>query len=220
MQLLENTLVIFSSDNGPWLVMEEHGGQAGILREGKNYTFEGGQRVPTIAMWPAKIPAGQVCDDMAVMMDWFPTICNIAGAEIPGDRAYDGVDISPVLLGEEPERNGPGFLYFDLAEMQCYREGDWKVKLPFEGFHGSPYKKAVAPHGMYLFNLREDPGETRNLAAAMPGKLDEMLQKMDRARDALGDLPPSLVVMTDNDNRHFDFLEEKHGDTEYWHLEW
>ena len=170
-------------------------------------------------MWPAKIPAGQVYDDMAVMMDWFPTISKITGAEMPDNRAYDGVDISQVLFGKS-ERNGPGFLYFDLAELQCYHEGDWKVKLPFEGFHGSVYKKAVAPHGMYLFNLKDDPGETNNLAEAMPDKLDEMLHKMDSARDAMGDLPPSLVVMTDYDNSHFDFLIEKHRNVDYWYMDW
>ena len=212
-------MIIFSSDNGPWLAMEEHGGLAGILREGKQYTFEGGQRVPTVAMWPDKIPAGQVYDDMAVMMDWFPTIAKITGAEVPDDRPYDGTDISEVLSGSA-ERDGPGFLYFDLEELQCYREGEWKVKLPFEGYHGSRGKKAVPPHGMYLFNLKDDPGETNSLAEIMPGKLDEMLYKMDSARDAMGDLPPSLVIMTGNDNSHHEYLREKHGDVKYWYKEW
>ena len=97
--ILHNTLVVFSSDNGPWLVMRDHGGSAGILREGKQYTFEGGQRVPTLAMWPGVIPAGSVCDDMALMMDWFPSIAEIAGAVVPDDRDYDGESILPVLKG-------------------------------------------------------------------------------------------------------------------------
>jgi arylsulfatase A len=219
LQLLENTLVIFSSDNGPWLVMEDHGGSAGILREGKQYTFEGGQRVPALAMWPAKIPAGQVYDDMAVMMDWFPTIAKITGASVPDDRPYDGMDISGVLFGSA-ERDGPGFLYFDLAELQCYREGDWKVKLPFKGYNGSRGKKAVAPHGMYLFNLKEDPGETSNLAETIPEKLDKMLHKMDSARDAMGDLPSSLVIGTGSDNSHYEYLSNKHGGENYWYKEW
>jgi arylsulfatase A len=219
LQLLDNTLIIFSSDNGPWLVMEDHGGSAGILREGKQYTFEGGQRVPTIAMWPAKIPAGQVYDDMAVMLDWFPTIARVTGASVPDDRPYDGKDISEVLFGSAM-RDGPGFLYFDLAELQCYREGDWKVKLPFKGYNGSRGKKAVAPHDMYLFNLKDDTGEANNLAEIMPDKLENMLHKMDSARDAMGDLPPSLVIMTGNDNSHYDHLREIHGDEKYWLKEW
>ena len=218
LQLLDNTLIIFSSDNGPWLVMEDHGGLAGILREGKQYTFEGGQRVPAIAMWPAKIPAGQVYDDMAVMMDWFPTIASITGASVPDDRPYDGSDISDVLFGTA-RRDGPGFLYFDLAELQCYREGDWKVKLPFRGYNGSRGKKAVAPHDIYLFNLKDDPGETNNLAEIIPEQLDKMLHKMDSAREAMGDLPPSLVIMTGNDNSHYEHLREIHGDEMYWHME-
>ncbi len=219
LQLLDKTLVIFSSDNGPWLVMEDYGGLAGILREGKQYTFEGGQRVPAIAMWPGKIPAGQVYDDMAVMMDWFPTIAKITGASVPDDRPYDGTDISKVLFGEA-RREGPGFLYFDLAELQGYREGDWKVKLPFKGYHGSRGKKGVAPHDMYLFNLKDDPGETINLAKAMPDQLEKMLHKMDSARDAMGDLPPSLVIMTGNDNSHYEHLREIHGDEKYWYTDW
>ena len=90
--LLDNTLVVFSSDNGPWLAMREYGGSAGELREGKQYTFEGGQRVPAIASWPAKIKAGSTYEDMALMMDWFPTFCHIAGVELPVGRTYDGED--------------------------------------------------------------------------------------------------------------------------------
>ena len=217
--LLNNTLIIFSSDNGPWLVMEDYGGSAGILREGKQYTFEGGQRVPTLAMWPAKIKGGQVYDDMAVMMDWFPTIAGIAGADVPDDRPYDGVDISQVLFGNGG-RNGHGFLYFDLAELQGYREGEWKVKIPYEGFTGSPGKKAVAPHPMLLINLKDDPGEQHNLAEEMPDKLEEMLHKMDSARDALGELPPSLVIRTGADNSHYRYLNEKHNGKNYWYREW
>jgi len=217
--LLNNTLIIFSSDNGPWLVMEDHGGSAGILREGKQYTFEGGQRVPTLAMWPAKIKSGQVYDDMAMMMDWFPTIAGIAGADIPDDRPYDGTDISKVLFGTGA-RNGPGFLYFDLAELQGYREGDWKVKLPYEGYTGSPGKQAVAPHPILLINLKNDPGEQHNLAEEMPGKLQEMLHKMDSAKNALGELPPSLVIRNDADNSHYDYLNKKHAGKNYWEKKW
>jgi len=217
--ILNNTLIIFSSDNGPWLVMEDHGGSAGILREGKQYTFEGGQRVPTLAMWPSKIPGGQAYDDMAVMMDWFPTIAGLAGATIPDDRPYDGVDISEILYGTG-KRNGPGFLYFDLAELQCYREKEWKVKLPFEGFHGATWKQAVAPHPMLLINLKDDPGEQHNLAEKNQDKLNEMLRKMDSAKNAMGELPPSLVIKTDADNSHYQHLREVHGDEKYWYKAW
>ena len=211
--ILENTLLIFSSDNGPWLVMEDHGGSAGMLREGKQYTFEGGQRVPTLAMWPSRIPAGQVYEDMALMMDWFPTIASICGADLP-DKPLDGMDISQVLFGVG-KRQATGFLYFDLSLMQCYREGDWKVKMAFEGFNGNRGKKAVAPHPVLLINLKDDPGELVNLAEEMPEKLEEMLVKMDSARAALGDLPPSLEIGLAQDNSHYQYLNEKHGGENY-----
>lgn len=214
--ILENTLIIFTSDNGPWLVMEDHGGSPGILREGKQYTFEGGQRVPAIAMWPAGIPPGQVYDDMALMMDWFPTIATITRSQIPADRPYDGVDISQVLKGKTA-REETGFLYFDLSELQAYRYGDWKVKLPYEGYEGSKGKKAVPPHPLLLINLKDDPGEQVNLADSLPGKLQEMLARMDSARKAVGTLPPSLEIGLEQDNSHYEYLDEKHNSENYWY---
>jgi arylsulfatase A len=217
--LSDNTLLVFSSDNGPWLVMEDYGGSAGILREGKMFTFEGGQRVPTVAMWPTRIKSGQVYDDMAVMMDWFPTIANIVGADIPDDRPYDGTDISNVLFGKG-KRKGPDFLYYDGAELQGYREGDWKVKLAYEGFAGAPWKQAVAPHPILLINLKDDPGERNNLAANMPKKLEEMLHRMDSTKKVIGELPPSLVLRTEEDNSHYEYLNKKHGGKNYWEKKW
>jgi len=207
--LLENTLVVFSSDNGPWLVMEDHGGSAGELREGKQYTFEGGMRVPTVAMWKGKIPAGTVYDDMALQMDWFPTFAALAGAKMPDDRPIDGEDIRPVLFGEG-EREGDEYLFFDGANMECYRKGDWKLKLPYKGFAGAPWKKAVPAHDTLLINLEEDPGERNNLAKAQPEKVQEMLENMQADRKALGELPPSLVIRTAADHSHYEYLEAKH----------
>jgi len=207
---LENTLIVFSSDNGPWLVMEDHGGSAGELREGKQYTFEGGMRVPTVAMWPAKIPAGTVYDDMALQMDWFPTFAALAGAETPTDRPIDGEDIRPVLFAEG-ERQGDEYLFFDGAKLECYRKGDWKFKLPYAGFEGTRVKSAVPAHDTLLVNLEEDPGEQNNLAEAMPEKTQEMLQGMQAARTELGELPPSLHIRSPADHSHYEYLEAKHS---------
>ena len=96
-KVLDNTLVVFTSDNGPWLVMEDHGGSSGILREGKQFTFEGGQRVPTLAVWPEKIQPGSVYDDMGTLMDWYPTIAEIVGEKTAEDLIIDGVSIYNVL---------------------------------------------------------------------------------------------------------------------------
>ncbi len=216
---LENTLVIFSSDNGPWLVMEDHGGSAGPLREGKQYTFEGGMRVPTLAIWPAKIPAGIEYPDMALMVDWVPTIAAIVGYELPGDRPYDGVDIQPVLYGEG-KREDTGWLYFDNQKLEAYREGDWKIKLAYEGFEGARWKKAVPPHPDLLINLKEDPGETHNLIEEYPEKFRDMKAKMDSARAAMGTLPEALVIKTNADHSHYEYLLQKNKDPDYYKREW
>lgn len=206
--ILENTIIVFSSDNGPWLVMEDHGGSAGPLREGKQYTFEGGVRVPTVAMWKGKIAPGQVYEELATQMDWFPTFCNIVGAEIPQDREIDGKDLSAVLF-ENGVREGDTFLYYMLADQRGYREGDWKIKLPFPGFEGSRGMKAVAAHDTLLFNIKNDPGETTNLADGNPEKLAQMMRAMDIAVKQLGPLPPSLVIRSPQDNSHFIHLDNK-----------
>ncbi|WP_026947568.1 sulfatase family protein [Algoriphagus marincola] len=206
--LLENTMIVFSSDNGPWLVMEDHGGSAGSLREGKQYTFEGGVRVPTVAMWKGKIDPGQVYEDLATQMDWFPTFCKLVGAEIPQDRAIDGKDLSAVLF-ENGIREGDEYVYYMLSDQRGFRQGDWKIKRPFEGYEGSRGMKAVDAHDTLLFNLKTDPGETTNLAKENPEKLAQMMRAMDLAVKQLGPLPPSLVVRGPQDNSHFKYLDSK-----------
>jgi arylsulfatase A-like enzyme len=216
--VLDHTLVVFSSDNGPWLAMREHGGTAGILREGKQFTFEGGQRVPTLAMWPDVIEAGSVYDDMALMMDWFPTFAEISGAEMPSDRDYDGESILKVLDGSGV-RTGKEFLYYDGADLQCYRNGDWKLKLPYQGYHGSNGKKAVLPHDTLLFNLKSDPGEQVNLVENQPEKLAEMVALMDAYRQSKGALPPSLDIGVGADYAHNTYLVAKYGPN-FNYVEW
>jgi len=216
--ILTNTLVVFSSDNGPWLAMLEHGGSAGMLREGKMFTFEGGQRVPTLALWPDVIAAGSEYNDLALMMDWFPTFSEIIGVKLPADRDYDGESILSVLKGTG-SRNGKEFLYYDGSELQCYRNGDWKLKLPYEGFQGADWKNAVAPHDTLLFNLKSDPGEQVNLCKEDPGKVQEMLALMEAYKDSKGELPPSLIIGEQADHMHYEYLIEKYGE-DYNHVEW
>lgn len=216
--ILDNTLVVFSSDNGPWLVMLEMGGSAGMLREGKQYTFEGGQRVPTLAMWPDVIPSGSEYNDMGLMMDWFPTFVEMAGAEVPSDRDYDGESILPILKGEVTQKPRE-FLYFDLAKLEAYRNGDWKVKLPYEGFRGATWKQGVAPHDIQLFNLKSDPGEQVNLAMEQPEKLAEMLKLMKLYEASKGEFPPSLSIGDEADKEFYDILLERHG-PDYYTVDW
>jgi len=214
--ILENTLIIFSSDNGPWHVMRDHGGSAGGLREGKMFTFDGGIRVPTVAMWPAGIKAGQTVEELAVMTDWMVTVAEISGATLPADRAYDGESLVEVFRGTGA-RIGNEFLFYDANTMalEGYRQGDWKIKLAFAGFKGAPYKKKVAPHELLLINLRDDPGERNNLAAAMPEKVAAMMTAMQTLHESKGPFPDPIPIRSRADEYHFDYLIEKYGPT-FW----
>ena len=180
LDLLENTLVIFTSDNGPWLVMGDEGGSAGSLRDGKGSTFEGGQRVPTVAHWPAQITPGRIDATPTSMLDFMPTFSALAGVPMPDDRAIDGTDISGLLIGsnEDPTR---AFYYLASTSTRvvAYRDGDWKAKLPRKG-----YPKFLEPvlglshyaHGALLFDLKTDPFEENNLAEQYPERLEKLQQ--------------------------------------------
>lgn len=216
--IMEHTLVVFSSDNGPWLVMREMGGTAGMLREGKQFTFEGGQRVPTLAMWPGVIPAGSEYNDMGLMMDWFPTFAEMSGALMPSDRDYDGESILPILKGEVVQKSRE-FLYYDLVRLEGYRNGDWKLKLPYKGFRGAIWKTGLEPHDTLLFNLKSDPGEQVNLAEEYPEKLVEMVRLMEVCVSSKGEFPPSLSIGDEADKEFYKILTERHGE-EYWKAEW
>ena len=207
--LLENTLVIFSSDNGPWLVMEDHGGSAGELREGKQFTFDGGMRVPTLAMWKGKIAPGQVYEGLASQMDWFPTIMNLLRIEMDPAIAIDGEDLSDVLL-HNGTRNGDEYLFFDGGKLEAFRKGDWKIKLPYAGFEGAIYKSAVAPHDTLLVNIRDNKGENLNLFSKNREKGLEMIKLMNASYEALGDLPESQVLRTSDDRSHYEHVQENH----------
>ena len=203
--IAENTLVIFSSDNGPWLIMEDHGGSAGALREGKQYTFEGGMRVPTVARWPARVPAGQVYPELATQMDWMPTIAAITGAQLPADRPIDGRDLTAVLEGTG-EREDQGLLYIYANELQGYRHGDYKIKLPYRGFAGADYQRAVAAHDTLLYNLKDDPGEQHNLLTSEPERARTLLEEMHREYDGLLPLPEQLVIRSPADHSHYEHV--------------
>jgi len=209
--LLENTLVVFSSDNGPWHVMRDHGGSAGGLREGKMFTFDGGQRVPTVAMWPAVIAAGRTHEGVATMMDWMSTAADISGASLPLDRAYDGESLLPLFQGTGT-RTGDEFLFYDPNnKLEGFREGDWKIKLAFKGFRGSRWKKGVAPHPLLLINLRNDPAELNNLADAHPERVATMLAAMNALHESKGPFPEPIPYRSNADESHFKHLEETYG---------
>ena len=181
--LLENTLVIFSSDNGPWLMMGDHAGSAGQLRDGKGTTFEGGQRVPTVAHWPAQIAPGRVDNSITSLLDLMPTFSAIAGVPVPDDRVIDGVDISGVLTAEQGEGKNPTLQFYYMSststDIIAYRKGDWKLKLPRSGLPkwiDSVLKTDRYAHDLMLFNLKDDPSEAHNIAQQHPDRVIEMQQ--------------------------------------------
>ncbi len=195
LDLSENTLVVFTSDNGPWLSYGDHGGSAGPLREGKGTTFDGGQREPTLAWWPGHIPAGTSTDEPAMTIDLLPTIAALTGASVP-DHPIDGLDISPLLLGDPDARSPHDALYFYWArELQAVRSGPWKLHLPHDyrslngdgGSGGQPAPYISRTIGLALFNLDNDIGESTDVKDDHPEVVDRLQALVERARAELGD---------------------------------
>ena len=184
----DDTLVVFTSDNGPWIIWAtdarvpwggNDGGSAGVLREGKSTTFEGGMRVPLLARWPRYVPANRTIAEPAAMVDWMPTLAGLAGAPLPEGVALDGTDLWPLLAGSGA-RDPDGairYLYYrqDGSGLGGYREGRWKLKLAVQGGE-SVYSRYDHPD--LLFDLEADPGEHNDLAPAMPEKVAELKQRM------------------------------------------
>jgi arylsulfatase A-like enzyme len=214
--LSEKTLIVFASDNGPFLSYGAHAGSSGPLREGKLTTFEGGVRVPMIARWPGRVPQGRVTDAIASTMDLSVTFARLAGAESP-DTRLDGIDLRPLLFGAPGATGRESFWYYSGEELHAVRQGDWKLHLPHEyltvagepGRDGKPsnwgklqplshevsgIRGIASRHGyrveameLSLFNLKDDVGERRNVAAEHPLVVEDLLKVAARAREELGD---------------------------------
>ena len=165
-----NTLVVFTSDNGPWLTFKTHGGSAGLLRGGKGGTFEGGMREPAIFWWPGKIKPGVVME-MATTMDLFPTFCSLAKARMPEDRIYDGYDISPVIFGTGPNPRNVVFYYRD-TEVFAIRKGSYKAHFITQPEYGNSERTIHDPP--LLFNLDVDPSEKYDIAKDHPDVIAEI----------------------------------------------
>ncbi|MCA9426977.1 MAG: sulfatase-like hydrolase/transferase [Candidatus Omnitrophica bacterium] len=171
--LRENTLIVFSSDNGPMV----RDGETGVLRGRIRDAHEGGIRVPMIANWPGKIPEKRTVEEPAIAYDFFPTFLHLAGAEVPTDRIYDGQDIWPLLSGEgEIERENPFvWIYFD--RVTALRSGNWKLHL------GDRERQLEDPT---LYDLATDPGESHSLATERPEVVEALTKK---AKEIESDLP-------------------------------
>jgi len=197
--LLDNTLIVFSSDNGPWLLMGDHGGSAGFLRDGKTSTFEGGQRVPGVAHWPTQIAAGRVDHSVTGLIDLMPTFSTLAGVPLPEDRVIDGEDISSVLISGGKRKNQQFYYLSSLStRVVAYRDGDWKLKLARRG-----YPKFLDPilklnqysHDLLLFNLKKDPYEQNNLADSQPERVQQMTHAIAELQGEVDDEKPGDLYM-------------------------
>lgn len=198
--LEENTLVIFTSDNGPWLAYGNHAGSAGPLREGKQTSWDGGVRVPCLMRWPGRLPAGTVSDAALMSIDLLPTIARLAGAALPA-RRIDGRDVWPLLAGESGAANPhAAYLFYNRRnELHAVLTGDgrWKLQLPhvYPTLDGRPggrdgvraeYQNARVEHPG-LYDLRGDIGETTDVAAAHPEIVQRLLAVVAQARADMGD---------------------------------
>jgi arylsulfatase len=193
--LEDNTLVVFTSDNGPWLNYGHHAGSAGPLREGKGSMWEGGCRVPMIARWPGRVPAGTSCSRIAATVDILPTLAGLAGAALP-QRKIDGVDIFPLLRGDAAANPRERYWYYYGQTLCAVREGKWKLQFPhmsrtYEGFEpgrdGFPGPTGNVKVGPALYDLEADIGERTNVAAQHADVVARLEAVAAEARADLGD---------------------------------
>jgi arylsulfatase A len=201
-KLETNTLVLFTSDNGPWLIQGKDGGVAGPLRGGKATTWEGGMREPTIAWWPGKIPADTARDAVASEMDVLPTFVRLAGGEVPTDHKIDGKDMWPLLSGQSQASPHDALYYFNSTKLQAVRSGPWKLAIAPQATGMGVGRPALASFGKpRLYNLDDDVGERTNVAAEHPevvARLQGLILQMDadlgRNGDGPGIRPPGRVA--------------------------
>jgi len=201
-QLIENTLIVFTSDNGPWIMMGKDGGSSGAFRNGKGTTFEGGIRVPLLAQYSGTIPAGTTIETPASMLDWFPTLNTLTESEIPTNIEIDGKDITRLLKGSTSQPDKRVLAFFSHGKIEAIRKGKWKLKRPYDSktiplpgvikffLKG---EAGLASHDTMLFNLEDDPAEEKNLAASHPEILEEMQASLESFEAKFGNTPPSIT---------------------------
>lgn len=190
----DNTLVLFTSDNGPWLTFGNQGGTAHPLREGKGTTFEGGVRVPCVVRWPGHVPAGRTCDEPVMTIDVLPTVAKLTGAKLP-DHKIDGLDIWPLLSGEKGAKTPHEalFFYYGRNNLESMRSGKWKLHFPHgylsarAGRDGTAGGNKRAKIGLALYDLSNDIGEQKDVAAEHPDVVEQLKKLAEAMREDLGD---------------------------------
>ena len=184
------TLVVFTSDNGPWIVFDTHGGSTGLLRGGKGDTYEGGMREPTI-MWGPGIVAPGVVRDPGSTLDLLPTFVRLAGLEPPQDRVLDGYDLGPVLRGEGPSPRNEMFFY-RARRLFAARVGPYKAHFVTQsGYGGDPPVEHDPPQ---LYDLRSDPSERFDIAARHPDVLERIRARVDAHRATVEPVTDQLAI--------------------------
>lgn len=194
----ENTLIIFTSDNGPWLNFGNHAGSTGGLREGKGTSWEGGLKEPCIMRWNGVIPAGSICNKLASAIDLLPTITNLAGGKLP-DHKIDGVNILSLMKGDSSANpRNTFYYYYGNNQLEAVRKDDWKLMLPhpgrtYEGFapgkDGFPGKtNEQRQYEMGLYDLRRDAGERYDVKEYYPEVVADLQKLAEVAREDLGDV--------------------------------
>ena len=183
LKLTDNTYVLYTTDNGPWLTFKHHGGSAGPLREGKGTTFEGGQRVPCLIRGPG-IPAGTVCSELTGTIDVLPTIAAITKTPLPKDKKIDGLDVSGLWMGTADQSPRTEFVHYtSQGNLEGLRQNNWKllVKKPRRPRNRNRKNTQVAdtPPQIMLFDLNKDIGEQTNLADAHPDIVSRLRARME-----------------------------------------
>lgn len=195
--LEKNTIVILTSDNGPWFNYGNHAGSSGGFREGKGTSFEGGHRVPCIVRWPEHVPEGMVANQLSSTLDILPTLASICQAQLP-EKKIDGVDISAIIKGNRDAHPRSTFLYYYRTNaLEAVRRDNWKLVLEHRGRSyvgqtpGKDGYPGKAPENVFfytaLYDLRCDPSEVHDVKSVYPEIVQELVQLAEAAREDLGD---------------------------------
>ena len=203
----DNTILIFTTDNGPWLNFGNHAGSSGGLREGKLTSWEGGQRVPFIIRWPGKTPEGTVCNKLACAIDLLPTFAGIIGGKL-SDNKIDGIDITSLWKGDFESEPRETILYYSgKNNLNAVRKGNWKLVLPhaWNSYNTEPGKDGYQGKRIHteikkreLYNMMRDPGERFNVIEYHPEKVEELMLVVEKARKELGDLNVGIEKGSEN----------------------
>ncbi len=196
LELDENTIVWFTSDNGPWLTFNDHGGSAGLLREGKGTTWDGGMREPSLCWWPGTIPANQVSAELGTTMDIYATSLSLAGAPLPTDRHIDGYDLTDMLKGkmDSPRKQ---VLYYRGTRLMAMRVGPWKAHfITQESYTGN--NKPTEHDPPVLYNLNVDPSEKWDVAQDHPDIIDAIKAAARQHQQTVKPVPSQLEIPLKN----------------------